>query len=172
MSAADNYRVWVGCLACYNEGLLLGEWFDGAAAPEGIIAFDEALDITPANHKSADHEELWVMDHGGSPVPNEYSPMDAVRYAAELEHIDADELEPYVEWLGNQHTDFSADDIEAFRDSRIGEDLADFVADVYGSDKLPDWIKPHIGLVYDAIAHDMILGGEVYVLSGIWYKAS
>lgn len=27
-------RVWIGCLACYNEGRLVGDWHDALGADE------------------------------------------------------------------------------------------------------------------------------------------
>ena len=34
-------RVWIGCLACYNEGRLVGDWYDAITADE----------ITTASHQ-------------------------------------------------------------------------------------------------------------------------
>lgn len=41
-------RAWIGCLACYNEGRLVGDWFDAVTADEvtrvcpisGLIAIE------------------------------------------------------------------------------------------------------------------------------------
>lgn len=172
-SAADEFRVWVGCMGCYNEGNLVGEWFAGSDAPQDMAAFDEALDILPADHKSDGHEELWVYDHEGSPVRSEYSPMDAELYAAELESIEAEELPYYLAWLDNEGTPLLEGNLEGFRESRTGySDLAEYVADVYdGSGEVPEWIQPHIHAVYEAMARDMIMGGEAYLLNGEWFRS-
>ena len=31
-------RAWIGCLACYNNARLVGEWFDAEAADEVTLA--------------------------------------------------------------------------------------------------------------------------------------
>ena len=31
-------RVWIGCLACYNEGNLVGDWFDADVADDRAAA--------------------------------------------------------------------------------------------------------------------------------------
>ena len=39
-SATDTTpRVWIGCLACYNAGSLVGDWFDAATADE-VTTYD------------------------------------------------------------------------------------------------------------------------------------
>ncbi len=45
-----NPRVWVGCLGCYNAGVLVGAWVDAAEAedfePHSILHGDYARDRT------------------------------------------------------------------------------------------------------------------------------
>lgn len=52
-------RVWIGCLACYNAGRLVGDWYDAEDAGEVI---PEDLHGHPTSH-----EELWVFDLEGFP---------------------------------------------------------------------------------------------------------
>lgn len=65
-----NPRVWIGCLACYNAGSLVGKWYDAENAGE----------VTPGDlhgHPSS-HEELWVFDLEGFPrAAGEMSPLTA-----------------------------------------------------------------------------------------------
>ena len=35
--AVDEPRVWIGCLACYNEGRLRGDWFSAAEAADILV---------------------------------------------------------------------------------------------------------------------------------------
>lgn len=65
----DVMRAWVGCLACYSEGRLVGEWVDAVDAAECVPC------------QRAGHEEWWVMDHEGLPVAGECSPGEATRWA-------------------------------------------------------------------------------------------
>lgn len=71
-------RAWVGCLACYNDGRLVGEWVDAV----------DADTFTPCQRP--DHVEWWVMDHEGLPITGECSPMEATRWAVWLSEV--------VEW--------------------------------------------------------------------------
>src|SRR5699024_12313422 len=65
-------RAWVGCLACYNEGDLVGQWYDA----------EDCAEVTPAqlHGHPTDHEELSVMDHEGIPVTGEMDPMTAAQW--------------------------------------------------------------------------------------------
>ncbi|WP_255434399.1 antirestriction protein ArdA [Auritidibacter ignavus] len=64
-------RAGLGCLACHNEGGLVGQWYDA----------EDCDEVTPAqlHGHATDHEELWVMDHEGIPVTGEMDPMTAAQ---------------------------------------------------------------------------------------------
>ncbi len=51
-------RVWIGCLACCNEGRLVGDWFDAVGADE-VTTYD----INGAHSRAESHDELWCFDH-------------------------------------------------------------------------------------------------------------
>lgn len=95
MSDSETPRVWVGCLACYNGGNLIGQWFDAAAAPAEMDEFNTALQIRvqsvqgegwAAEHLTDAHEELWVFDHENfHGLIGECSPMEAQAVAETLE---------------------------------------------------------------------------------------
>src|SRR5436305_14737423 len=81
-----DMRAWIGCLACYNEGRLVGEWYDadeasdvtiervhqdGGALLTGLGTADAYRwspggDDAPEPEALVDnHEEIWVFDHEG-----------------------------------------------------------------------------------------------------------
>jgi hypothetical protein len=37
-STTDTVRAWVGCLGCYNNGNLVGEWIDGTECADLVEA--------------------------------------------------------------------------------------------------------------------------------------
>ena len=79
-SAADYApRAWVGCLGCYNEGRLTGDW----------VAALDASEFVPC--KRVDHEEWWVFDHEGFDgfLTGECAPMDAQDLADALRAVRA-----------------------------------------------------------------------------------
>lgn len=62
-------RAWIGCLACYNNARLVGEWFDAETADEVTLA-----DVHGGAHRAhSGCEELWVMDHENIPASGEIS---------------------------------------------------------------------------------------------------
>lgn len=70
-------RAWIGCMHCYNDGRLIGEWFDAAGADEVTLA-----DVHGgAGRVRAGCEELWVTDHENIPARGEMSPYDASEWA-------------------------------------------------------------------------------------------
>lgn len=138
-------RIWVGCLACYNNGNLTGEWFDAI----------EGDDITlgdvhgGAQYVSPGCEELWVLDHENLPLKGECSPHDAAQFALVVEEVHESDREAFIAWAlsGDQIEDGdglpSTSDFEerycgtwaSFRE--FAENLADDIALLDG---IPDEI--------------------------------
>lgn len=59
VQTTDRPTVWIGCLACYNEGVLNGEWFAAEDA--------EKVSLLTLHRSPTDHEELWIFDIEGFP---------------------------------------------------------------------------------------------------------
>ena len=76
-SATDTTpRVWIGCLACYNAGSLVGDWFDAESADEVTLA-----DVHEGSGLDyAECEELWCFDHENIPVQGELDPLAAAAW--------------------------------------------------------------------------------------------
>lgn len=146
MSNEDRkFRVWIGCLGCYNEGRLAGDWFDADNLPANEAEWLEGLDSKPKPHGfGMTHEELWCMDTENAPVDGEMGVNDAQRYADWLAPLDcevSDELAAYLAHVGT----FDEDTIKAFQESYKGvfDEMADAFEDLYPESDLPDWAKPH-----------------------------
>jgi len=168
MSTRDEntFRVWVGCLACYNSGHLVGEWFDAADCPQGEDEFNEAIPahVGIAAKDVSPHEELWVFDHENSPVSGEYSPMDAAQYAEWLEGVD--DPEALRAWLANDN-DFDEDAADKLQESFAGrwESVSDWIWEQFGDEReypLPAWAESHRGAILKSLQHDMECGGEFW----------
>lgn len=110
----ETPRVWVGCLACYNDGRLIGEWLDA----------DECEDATPQSVgcKYASHEEPWCFDHEGwsGALSGEVSPMEAAR-------VWADEAEPVFKWAEENGVPVAA----AYEAAEQYDGSADWLAENY-----------------------------------------
>ena len=76
-------RAWIGCLACYNAGRLVGDWFDAVTADE-VTTYD----VHSAHSRADSHDELWVMDHENIPVKGEMRPADAAAWGRETCTLD------------------------------------------------------------------------------------
>lgn len=98
---ATTMRVWIGCLACYNAGRLVGQWVDA----------DEAAEFVPCTRTEygTQHEEFWVMDHEGfgGLLSGECSPAEAQRIA---------------EWVADLPTYVNLDAVAAWAPEHYGTD--------------------------------------------------
>lgn len=87
-------RAWVGCLACYNAGKLVGEWVDAVYAnditPQDLHG-DKAL--------AESHEELWVMDHENIPVRHEMNPSTATAWGEVFAEVREYQWEALCAWV-------------------------------------------------------------------------
>lgn len=108
-----NVRVWVGCLACYNDGTLNGEWMDAADASDWQCT--RSTDLFP-------HEETWCFDHEVPGVSGELDPMTAVRYAEAFAGVEDHEEDAFRAWLTNWVSrEPDASMVDEFREAYCGE---------------------------------------------------
>lgn len=136
MSTDDTtFRVWIGCLSCYNAGFLIGDWYPALEAGEVAtkdlhaahnIVTDEAGYVLGAEIYGP-HEELWVMDLDNAPAGNhhEMNPYEAQQLAEAMGEIedsldDEEQVEIYFAWLkdtqGNVPSSCLADYVSVFED--------------------------------------------------------
>ena len=88
-TTTDQPKAWVGCLACYNEGRLVGEWLDHDQLDEFCDA-DTADGIAGLGCRyAASHEETWVMDHEcfAGALEGECSPSEALALMGWLDEV-------------------------------------------------------------------------------------
>lgn len=91
----DSARVWIGCLACYGDGRLVGEWVAAEAADE------VTLDDIHANSGGIrlGCEEMWVMDSDGLPISREMSPDEAAEWGRLLVEVDEWQRDALIAWV-------------------------------------------------------------------------
>lgn len=99
MNATTTPRAWVGCLGCYNEGRLAGEWFDADSIP---VDTSDWTAVSTDACSDASHEELWVFDHEGfGPLlTGECSPVEARRLGELIESVPEWQREAFLAWVG------------------------------------------------------------------------
>lgn len=167
-------RVWVGCLACYNGGHLVGEWTAAA----------DAADLTPEDiHRHpTSHEELWCFDLTGFPSgTGEMSPSSAVPWGELYEEVGEAQWDALLAWVETGCYVADADGLPCvsdFEDAYQGEwdsfdDYAVQLAEDIGlTDGRPeeaqryfDWDSWTRDLAFDCTVADAPHGG-VYVFQG------
>ncbi|PCC45843.1 antirestriction protein ArdA [Brevibacterium aurantiacum] len=168
-------RAWIGCLACYNAGRLVGEWFDA----------EDADDVTLADvHGGTDRvrtgcEELWVMDHENMPRRGEMSPHEASEWARVALSVPEHERPALCAWVASG--DYTAEgdgdlpSVSDFEDRYVGrwpsfreyaENLADDIGLLAGA---PEALVSYFN--WEAWSRDLAFdyttepapGGDVYV---------
>lgn len=84
-------RVWIGCLACYNAGRLVGDWHDAS----------DADDVTTADvhGRTSSHDELWCFDLENIPVRREMSPSEAAEWGHVFDEVDEHQREALYAWV-------------------------------------------------------------------------
>lgn len=154
-------RAWVGCLGCYNSGLLNGAWIDGVEA--GDISKAVKVKIGEPSIYGANcpvcvkcgSDEFWVFDHEGFSglISGECSPSEAQTKAELLASADDSEREAFIAWLALG----MGEDLEAMREAYIGEfstysDLAEYFVES-GALEIPDNIRSYFD--YEAYGRDL-----------------
>ena len=113
----DTPRAWVGCLACYNGGDLVGDWVDGEDAAEYVPC-------TRVEYGSP-HEEWWVMDHECLPIMSgECSPCEFTEatnwYLEVLEDVGMGYEDEVRAWLTTVE-DWRNTEVSQFHDQYAGQ---------------------------------------------------
>lgn len=128
----NHPQVWVGCLGCYNDGRLVGEWIDAEDAED--ITIDVLHDYLPATlrtqvERDSAHDELWCFDTNNMPKSGEMQLMDAAMWGRAYVELSDDSLWPaYMRWCYDVLDAAEAPEVARFRQAYQGEygSFADF----------------------------------------------
>ena len=93
-ATATTPRAWIGCLQCYNEGKLVGGWYDAVDADEITTSALHGHKIQPDTH-----DELLVMDPENLPITGECSPHDAAELANAIDEVSECERPALIAWV-------------------------------------------------------------------------
>ena len=163
-SATDTTpRVWIGCLACYNDGRLVGDWFDADTADE-VTTYD-----VHGDSRADSHEELWVFDHENLPVRGELDPLTAAEWGRVYTEVGPEHWPALCAWVesGNYVTEGDTDlpSISDFEDSYQGhwESFEDYARQLAGVPEeianYFDWDSWTSDLAFDCPNYDDPEGG-------------
>lgn len=159
------FKVFITCLAAYNNGTLHGEWYEVTSEPDDTR---EAIKAVLASSPVPDAEEWFVTDYEG----------DWPESLSGSEHPDLNKLSAWVEFaesglpvpLGVASEFFSDrgnDDWDAYtiQDAYAGqadslEDWArEFMEETGGLEGVPENLRNYFD--YKALVRDMLYGGEI-----------
>lgn len=174
-NSSTEARVWVGSLAAYNAGRLVGAWIDldGKDADDVAEEAREAMRPMIAGWmgEAEAFDELWVMDHEGigELVNGECGIAEAVAAAEVMaivhENALADEFSAYVANIGRQYIDIATVE-DDFRSAYLGtfssvEEYAEQYADETGMlDPIPENLRGYFD--FRAFGRDLVLGGDIW----------
>lgn len=153
-------RVWVGCVACYAAGRLVGEWNDAIHADE--VSCDDLHRANGLTVIDEVHKETWVYDHENLPMTGECSPADAARLGRRIAEADEWLREAFIAWIGTGNIIEDADhlpDLESFIETYAGHwpsfrDFAEQQVDDLGIlDGVPELVQRYFD--YDEWASDL-----------------
>lgn len=105
-TATNTPRIWLGCLNCYNNGRLVGEWYDAID-----LYNDEDLGTAANVHEQGGHpageycEEIWGFDHENMPTTDEMGRDDACQWGELYEELgDDDDWPIFCAWVADGNT--------------------------------------------------------------------
>jgi antirestriction protein len=171
----ETPQVWVGCLACYNAGDLVGEWVDA----------DEAAEYVPCTRSEfgAQHEEFWCMDYQGFGgfLAGECSPMEAQAIAEKMaeipDYVPIEAVAAFLDNTGYRIADLRMNDFEdaycGVWDSeedyaqQFAEDLDLISEDSRWPNDCIDWERAARELFMGDYWSERAPGGQVYVFRSI-----
>lgn len=108
--------VWLGCLACYNNGNLIGGWMPAVEAGD-IDSETLHKSVIPSWDKGNVHEELWVFDHENLPISGECDPLEAQAWGKLLDGLEDYERDAAIKWMDHVGITSPGDfDPQAFED--------------------------------------------------------
>lgn len=172
--AADYPRVWIGSLSDYTGGVLHGEWMDAAVSEEELQAQIAAM-LTRSEEQPAEEWMIFDSDNFGSYRVGEYDDLASLTAIARgiVEHGPAFAV----------YAELQTGDLEHFSDVFLGasesrEAWAQTIVEDFGVEEavdrldLPDWLKGHIQIDLNGIAHDLVISGDVAIEDnpdgGVW----
>jgi len=158
-------RVYVACLASYNNGTLHGAWIDAAQEPDQIM---EDIGTILKSSPMPGAEEWAVHDTDGLPDLGEWPDLAQLSQIAQGIEEHGEAYRAYLECF-----DADAASIEDFQGRYLGEhrDREDFAADwleqTGGLADVPEHLQAYID--FDAYGRDLVMGGAVTEHDGHWF---
>lgn len=169
-------KVWIGCLACYNGGDLIGRWVNADACPQDVTEFDSLMESAmpdnakccalPADHRTEGHEELWIFDTDEAPhasLAREMGVTEAAEIGERISELENEGIDPdvFAAWANHVGEGFLTADASDFEEAFCGEwssreDYAmDLAEDLGAMPKEHSWPASYID--WESAARDLFM---------------
>ena len=166
MSGTTSPRIYMACLASYNEGMLHGDWIELDGSQDIHDQLHHILETSPVENA----EEWAVHDHEHCGALGEYPGLDVleaikIAYAQTEEH--GLSWEAFVKYCEHRGCDLTVESIIGFRDSYAGsadtlEAWADAFLDETGQlETMPETLRHYFNT--EAYARDLEIN-DVFTL--------
>lgn len=158
-------RVWIGCLAAYNNGILHGEWLDAAVANKELASAAQRI-LAASPEPAAEEYAIFDSDEFGSFRVGEYERLETVARVArgikehghafsvwaELHDADPEMLDHFEDAFLGEYDSPSAWAHEVLLDNWLRDALDTVV---------PEPLRPYIHIDCAGWARDAELSGDV-----------
>lgn len=155
-------KIYVACLAAYNNGILHGAWIDATQDPE-VIREEIELMLAQSPIQPAEEYAIHDIDNFEGLNIGEYA---SLKKVSEIAQFIEQHGKLGAKYLENYGIDYYQSAIDNFEDSYIGvySSLEEYAEEVYSEafSSVPDNLKCYID--YESIGKDMVLGGEIFVI--------
>lgn len=170
-------RIYVACLASYNNGVLHGKWIDATSDEDEMQeAIDKILRSSPYPNVMVEDpetgkdvpsaEEFAIHDHEGLGNIGEYTPLseiaDLVTLLEENDTLPAHVVLAY-------HRDYQEDPKDNYRGQY--DSWADFAREWHEEtgtlNELPDWVRYHVD--WDSVGREFETGGGLVEFDGHFF---
>lgn len=167
MNAIDTPRIYVACLAAYNNGKLHGRWIDADQDADDIRAeIGEMLKESP----EPDAEEWAIHDFenfGGLRL-SEGEDIGQLAELAELVAEHGDIFAKLVDHVGGlqyvEHARQLMEDGYAGAHDSLEDFASELLEDTGQLKSVPDNLRPYFD--FEKYGHDLELGGDVFTIDG------
>lgn len=177
-TSTERPRVWIGSLADYNNGSLHGEWMNADVDEAELIERIHAM-LARGEEQPAEEWMIFDYDNFAGFTVGEWEDLDTLTRVARgiAEHG------PAFATLAELHGG-TPDVLDRFGEIFLGtydsrEAWAQSVVDDFEVERLiehdldvPDWLKAHIRIDLNGIAHDLAISGDVTIEDnpdgGVW----
>ena len=160
-------RVWIGSLRMYNEGRLVGDWFDALGAAE-VSAADV---FRGSGYRPDGDEELWCFDVEDMPVQREMSPSEAAEWGRVVDECDEHLRPALYAWVASgDYTAEGTGDVPVlsdFQDRYCGhwDSFEEYAADLVDSTGMLQGVPEDVARHFDWAGHARELAYDYSVAS-------